>query len=220
MRAGSPRHDRDLVGAGLAGLTVAGVPFPVEAASHTISTMSASETAREQTGGTPLQPALVAIVGTSDSGKTTFLEKLLPELIALGLRVGTVKHHAHAAEIDHEGKDSWRHGRAGAAAYVVSSPSQLAYVARTDEEVPLATIARRFFEGFDLIVAEGYKGAAPHRVELFRVAAGHESPLCGPGEAMALITDAPLEHEHRFALDEARGVARFLAARLDTLREY
>ena len=99
MRAGSPRHDRDLVGAGLAGLTVAGVPFPVEAASHTISTMSASETAREQTGGTPLQPALVAIVGKSDSGKTTFIEKLLPELIALGLRVGTVKHHAHAAEI-------------------------------------------------------------------------------------------------------------------------
>ena len=162
----------------------------------------------------------MAIVGKSDSGKTTFIERLLPELIALGLRVGTVKHHAHTADIDHEGKDSWRHGRAGASAYVVSSPSQLAYVARTDEEVPLATIARRFFEGFDLVVAEGYKASAPHRVELFRVAAGHQTPLCGPGEAMALITDAPLEHEHRFALDDARGMARFLAARLDTLREY
>ena len=78
----------------------------------------------------PGPPALVAIVGKSDSGKTTFIERLLPELIALGLRVGTVKHDAHTADIDHEGKDSWRHGRAGAAAYVVSSPSQLAYVAK------------------------------------------------------------------------------------------
>ena len=37
---------------------------------------------------------------------------------------------------------------------------------------------------------------------------------------MALVTDAPLEHEHLFGLDEARGVAQFLAARLDTLRRY
>jgi molybdopterin-guanine dinucleotide biosynthesis protein MobB len=204
----------------LAGLAVAEVPFPDEAAFHNINTMSAYETAREQAGGTEGSPALVAIVGKSDSGKTTFIELLLPELIALGLRVGTVKHHAHAADIDHEGKDSWRHGRAGAAAYVVSSPSHLAYVAKTDEEVPLATIARRFFEDFDLVVAEGYKASAPHRVELYRVGAGHASPLCGPGEAMALVTDAPLDHEHRFALGDARGVARFLAARLDSLREY
>jgi molybdopterin-guanine dinucleotide biosynthesis protein B len=182
--------------------------------------MSASETASRQTAAAPIPPALVAIVGKSDSGKTTFIEKLLPELIALGLRVGTVKHHGHSTDIDHEGKDSWRHGRAGAAAYVVSSPSQLAYVAKTDAEVPLAAIARRFFDGFDLVVAEGYKASAPHRVELFRAAAGHASPLCGPGEAMALITDAPLRHEHRFALDDARGVARFLAARLDKLRDY
>lgn len=199
---------------------MAEAPFPDEAAFHNINTMSAYKTARRQAGDAAGPPALVAIVGKSDSGKTTFIERLLPELIALGLRVGTVKHHAHAAEIDHEGKDSWRHGRAGASAYVVSSPRQLAYVARTEEEIPLATIARRFFDGFDLVVAEGYKASAPHRVELFRVAAGHESPLCGPGEAMALITDAPLEHAQRFALDDARGVARFLAARLDTLREY
>ena len=165
-------------------------------------------------------PALVAIVGKSGSGKTTFIERLLPELIALGLSVGTIKHHAHNVDIDHQGKDSWRHGRAGARAYVVASPSQLAYVTRLDEEMPLAVIARRFFLGFDLVVAEGYKGSAPHRVELFRTAAGHERLLCDPGEAMALITDAPVEYAHRFALDDARGVASFVAARLDELRDY
>ena len=165
-------------------------------------------------------PALVAVVGKSDSGKTTLIEKLVPELVRLGLRVGTVKHDAHSFEIDHPGKDSWRHGQSGAQAYVIASPERLAYIARLDGELPLADIARRYFAGFDLVVAEGYKRTAPHRVEIFRLGAGHDAPLCGPGEAMALVTDAPLEHEHLFGLDEARGAAQFLAARLDTLRRY
>jgi molybdopterin-guanine dinucleotide biosynthesis protein B len=166
------------------------------------------------------QPALVAIVAKGDSGKTTFIEKLIPALLDLGLRVGTIKHDAHSFEIDIPGKDSWRHGQAGAQAYVLSSPEKLAYIAKLDVEMRLADIARRFFAGFDLVVAEGYKRTAPHVVELFRVGAGHATPLCAPGEAMALVTDAPLEHEHRFALDDAAGLARFFAARLDTLRRY
>jgi molybdopterin-guanine dinucleotide biosynthesis protein MobB len=165
-------------------------------------------------------PALVAVVGKSDSGKTTLIEKLVPELVRLGLKVGTVKHDAHSFEIDHPGKDSWRHGQAGAQAYVIASPERLAYITRLDGEVPLATIARRYFAGFDLVVAEGYKRTAPHRVEIFRAAAGHEAPLCGPGEALALVTDAPLPHDHRFGLDEAQAAARFLAMRLDKLRHY
>jgi len=166
------------------------------------------------------KPALVAIVGKSASGKTTLIEKVVPELVRLGLRVGTVKHDAHSFEIDHPGKDSWRHGHAGAAAYVVSSPDRLAYVARLDQEMPLVEIARRFFAGFDLVVAEGYKRTAPHKIEIFRLGAGHGEPLCAPGEAMALVTDAAVAHERRFALDDAAGVARFIAARLDTLRRY
>jgi len=171
-------------------------------------------------GDSALPPAIVAIVGKSDSGKTTLIEKLIPELLGIGLRVGTVKHRSHGFDIDHPGKDSWRHGQAGAQAYVVASPDRLAFVTKLDDELPLTTIARRFFGGFDLVVVEGYKYAAPHRVELFRLAAGHATPLCGPGESLAVITDAPIEHEHRFALDDARGLARFLAARLDMLRQY
>jgi molybdopterin-guanine dinucleotide biosynthesis adapter protein len=166
------------------------------------------------------KPALVAIVGKSDSGKTTLIEKIVPELVRLGLRVGTVKHDAHSFEIDHPGKDSWRHGQAGAHAYAIASPRRLAFITRLDGEMPLADIARRFFAGFDLVVAEGYKRTAPHRVELFRVGAGHAEPLCRPGEAIALVTDAELQHEHRFELDDGAGLARFLALRLDALREY
>ena len=69
------------------------------------------------------KPALVAIVGKSDSGKTTLIEKVVPELVKLGLRVGTVKHDAHSFEIDHPGKDSWRHGQAGPAPTPSPRPS-------------------------------------------------------------------------------------------------
>lgn len=162
----------------------------------------------------------MAIVGKSDSGKTTLLEKLVPELVKLGLRVGTVKHDAHSFEIDHPGKDSWRHGQAGAEAYVVASPERLAFIARLEQELELVDIVRRFFTGFDIVVAEGYKRTAPHRVELFRVGAGHAQPLCAPDETVALVTDAALQHEHRFGLDEAAALAAFLAARIDALREY
>ncbi len=80
---------------------------------------------------------------------------------------------------------------------------------------------RRYFDGFDIVVAEGYKRTAPHRVELFRAGAGHADPLCAPGEAHRRSSPTPaLEHEHRFGLDDAAGLARFLAARLDSLREY
>jgi len=212
---------RHRIVAAFPGLRVAHVPFPDERPFHNINTMDAYRQARRQAAAAVASPpALVAVVGKSDSGKTTLIERLLPELAALGVTVGTVKHDAHGFDIDHPGKDSWRHGQAGARAYAVASPDRLAFVTRLDEELPLTEIARRFFTGFDLVVAEGYKRSAPHRVELFRLGAGHAEPLCGPGEALAMVTDADLEHEHRFALDDARGLARFLVARLDTLRKY
>ncbi len=215
-------------------VSVAPVRFRSDAPFHSVNTMEDYRAARDRPGrgsddpaaagsqatGTDAAPALVAVVGKSDSGKTTLIEKLVPELVKLGLKVGTVKHDAHSFEIDRPGKDSWRHGQSGAQAYVIASPKRLAYIARQDKEMPLTAIARRYFAGFDLVVAEGYKASAPHRVEIFRRDAGHDAPLCGPGEAMALVTDAPLEHEHLFGLDEARGAAQFLAARLDTLRRY
>jgi len=204
------------------------VRFPDDALFRNINTMDDYREARRQAaadGGAPpgeaaAQPALVAIVGKSDSGKTTLVEKVVPELVKLGLRVGTVKHDAHTFEIDHPGKDSWRHGQAGAHAYAIASPTRLAFITKLDGEMPLADIARRYFAGFDLVVAEGYKRTAPHRVELFRLGAGHAEPLCGPGEAMALVTDAGLAHEHRFGLEDGAGLARFLAVRLDSLRDY
>jgi molybdopterin-guanine dinucleotide biosynthesis protein MobB len=205
---------------------VAAVPFADPTIFHNINTMDDYATARrmqQQLMTRPhesRQPALVAIVGKSDSGKTTLIEQLLPQLKMYGLRVATVKHDADSFEIDHPGKDSWRHGQAGANAYAISSPGRVAYVVTLSEEVPLQTLVRRFFADMDLVLAEGYKNSAPYRIEIFRRAAGHREPLCKPTETVALVTDADVPHEHRFGLDQASGLAAFLVGRLDELRAY
>jgi molybdopterin-guanine dinucleotide biosynthesis protein B len=52
---------------------------------------------------------IISVVGKSQSGKTTLIEKLIPELKKRGYRIGTVKHTFHEFDMDKKGKDSWRH---------------------------------------------------------------------------------------------------------------
>jgi molybdopterin-guanine dinucleotide biosynthesis adapter protein len=175
-------------------------------------------------------PTIVGVAGRSGSGKTTLIEALIPALAGLGVRVATVK-RTPRFDIDERGKDSWRHGRAGATTYVVASATQLAFVETTEaagqpeapsddavrraaREPRLSDIVARFFTDIDLVLCESYRREAPRVIEVFRLAAGYDEPVCAPGEALALVTDAPFEHEHRFALDDAAGLAGFLVARL------
>ena len=141
-----------------------------------------------------------------NSGKTTLIEKLIPELTRRGLRVGAVKRVARF-DIDMPGKDSWRHGQAGADAYTVASAVQARLRGAPREGGGLEEIVARYFAGYDIVVCEGYRREAPDVVEVFRAGAGYESPVCEPGEPLALVTDAGLPHEHRFGLDDDAALA-------------
>ena len=57
---------------------------------------------------------ILSFVGRSNSGKTTLIERVIPELVRAGYKVATVKHAGHGFDLDTEGKDSWRHKQAGA----------------------------------------------------------------------------------------------------------
>jgi len=83
---------------------------------------------------------IVSIVGKSDSGKTTLIEKLLPALTGRGYRVATVKHDVHGFEVDQEGKDSWRHKQAGAHTVVISSPNKVALIRDVERDLTLDEI--------------------------------------------------------------------------------
>ena len=155
-------------------------------------------------------PEIVSIVGKSGSGKTTLLEKLIPELKRVGLRVGTIKHDVHGFEMDHPGKDSWRHKKAGSVITIISSPQRIGMVMDVDHDHTLDELAL-FFSGVDLILTEGYKGATKPKIEIFRRET-HAEPLClNDSNLIALMTNADVDlGVPRFALDDIEGLAQFL----------
>jgi molybdopterin-guanine dinucleotide biosynthesis protein B len=112
---------------------------------------------------------IVCFVGRSNSGKTTLIERLIPELTQAGYRVATIKHAGHGFDLDTEGKDSWRHKRAGASQVVVLSKGSLAMFADVPEELPVEEVRDRFVnDSIDLIIAEGWKSQGFPKVVIVR----------------------------------------------------
>jgi molybdopterin-guanine dinucleotide biosynthesis adapter protein len=134
---------------------------------------------------------VISIVGKSDAGKTTLIEKLIAELKRRGYRVATIKHDAHRFDIDHPGKDSYRHFHAGADWTVISSPDKIASVRRLDREFTLDEIAAQI-SGVDLILTEGYKREACCRIEVSRRAQTTEL-ISRPDELLAIAADYAIE---------------------------
>jgi molybdopterin-guanine dinucleotide biosynthesis protein B len=140
-------------------------------------------------------PPIVSIVSKKRSGKTTLLEKLIPELNSRGYRVGTVKHDIHGFDIDHEGKDTWRHKQCGAAAVAISSPWKLSLIKDVEQEASLDDLVGAFFTDMDLVLTEGYMRTGKPQIEVFRSTA-HRQPLHVKGRSKALIavmSDVPVD---------------------------
>ncbi len=156
-------------------------------------------------------PPIVSVVGKGDSGKTTFVEKLIGVLVSRGWRVGTVKHHVHDFDIDVPGKDSWRHARAGAEVSMVSSPTKFSVIRNVEQELTLDEIAQ-YARDVDILITEGFKHAARVCIEVSRLARSPE-PICTDERLVALVTDNPglvPDGVPVFGLEDAEAVADFV----------
>jgi len=156
----------------------------------------------------------MCIVGRSGAGKTTFLERLVPALGAVGLRSCVIK-HGHKFDLDQPGKDSWRLTQAGAAAVVLSSPNQVALLESTDDEWPVERLAALTLGRADVVLAEGYKMGCYPKIEVVREALG--PPLCPAEELWAVISAQPVpgfEGVTRFPPTDAAGAAEMVARSL------
>jgi molybdopterin-guanine dinucleotide biosynthesis protein B len=155
-------------------------------------------------------PPLVIIAGMSGSGKTTLLEKLIPEIKKKGLRVGTIKHHPGDYDIDHPGKDSWRHKKAGAESTIISSPGQISMVMDADHDHrPYELIS--FFSEMDIILVEGFKFEHLPKVEIFRHDLHHKPQFIEDPNLIAIMTDADLDLDiATFGLDDIKGLGDYL----------
>jgi len=149
---------------------------------------------------------IISVVGKSQVGKTTLLEKLIAELKRRGYRVGTIKHDTHGFEIDRPGKDSWRHAQAGSDAVLISSPDKLALIKRVDREKSLDELLA-YLGDVDLVLTEGYKSGDKPKIEVSRQAKGQEL-LCHEEELLALVTDQPFDLDvPQFEHGDVKGLA-------------
>jgi molybdopterin-guanine dinucleotide biosynthesis protein MobB len=135
-------------------------------------------------------PPIVSIVGRSRSGKTTLIEKLIPEIKRRGYRVGTIKHTHHPVEIDQPGKDSSRLRAAGADTVMLAAPGRVALIkdVRTDRLESLVG----YFQDVDLLITEGFKRENRPKIEVVRAALNPEMLCRDNPHLIAVATDMNL----------------------------
>ncbi len=158
---------------------------------------------------------IVSIVGKSNSGKTTLIEKAMPFLIKKGYRIATIKHCAHGFEMDKEGKDTWKHKKAGAKAIVAVSDEKLALITDIKGRYKLEEIRERFIDDVDLIIAEGYKTERYQKIEVIRNG-NSKKLLCSKDDNLiAVVSDRKIRLKGIPLIDinKPKGVADFIEHR-------
>lgn len=129
-----------------------------------------------------------SIVGkNSNTGKTTVLCNIIEELKARGYRVATIKHDVHGFDIDHPGKDTWKHGQAGSDIVMISSPKKFAMIEKVQVEYTLDEVIQKI-DNVDIIITEGYKRENKPKLEVYRKEAADEL-LCEDEELFGIVTN-------------------------------
>jgi molybdopterin-guanine dinucleotide biosynthesis protein B len=159
---------------------------------------------------------VIGFCGYSGSGKTTLVEQLIARLKRAGERVSVVKHAHHAFDIDHEGKDSWRHRQAGAYEVVIASDRRLAKVREYEERAdPTVHDLIAELDDCDWVLVEGFKRAALPKIEIWRAATGQPAQYPTDPHVVAVCTDSAAQLPEPTGLplldlNDADAVVRFL----------
>jgi molybdopterin-guanine dinucleotide biosynthesis adapter protein len=160
--------------------------------------------------------AVCLVSGPSGSGKTTLVERLIPALARRGVPAGTVKHHRGRIQVDREGKDTWRHRRAGArATFFVTEDEVAAFFDRPSGPPDLERLARLCPPEVRLLLVEGFKGLEGYpRIEVVRRGVERKGPwppdvLCAATDLEGLEAPFPV-----LGLDDVEGIADLLVGHL------
>jgi molybdopterin-guanine dinucleotide biosynthesis protein B len=165
---------------------------------------------------------VVGFAGFSGSGKTTLVERLIPALRRKGLRVSVVKHAHHHFDIDHAGKDTYRHREAGAFEVVVASSKRLALMREFEQAAQLSVhhLIAELYEGVDWVLVEGFKDSDLLKVEVWRAQAKQPARYMDDDFIVAIATDSPDQLPHAtlrpvLDLNDAEALADWLVANQD-----
>jgi molybdopterin-guanine dinucleotide biosynthesis protein B len=132
---------------------------------------------------------ILLVVGRKKRGKTTLLEKLIPEFKSRGYRVGSIKYTTGDHVYDIPGKDSFRHAQAGAESTLILSPHKTAFFSQHPPREDIQKLLEFLFDGYDLILGEGFRDSPYPKVEVMD-GTRDQVPLCGPqDELMAIVCE-------------------------------
>ena len=138
---------------------------------------------------------VIGFTGYSGAGKTTLVERLIPELRQRGLRVSVVKHARHGFDIDSPGKDTHRHRQAGAFEVVVASNKRLALMREFEVETdrPVHALIAELYDGVDWVLVEGFRDSDLLKIEVWRAGLAKPARYMDDDFITAIATDSPTE---------------------------
>jgi len=89
-------------------------------------------------------------------GKTTTVEAIVRELTKRNYRVGCIKKiHIENFTIDKEGKDSYRHAKAGAKLVATASPKEIAIIKKIHDNPVEKVLELMLHDALDFVIIEG-----------------------------------------------------------------
>lgn len=153
---------------------------------------------------------IYGVVGWKNAGKTGLMERLVSEISSRGFSVSTVKHAHHSFDVDHPGKDSYRHRAAGAREVLLASRNRFALMHELEgEEEPSLSALLGMLAPVDLVLVEGYKRDKHPKIEAHRTETGN--PLIADETVRAFAADSALERDRPvFDLDATAQIADFI----------
>ena len=156
---------------------------------------------------------IFGIIGWKNSGKTGLMERLVSEITKRGFKVSTIKHAHHSFDIDHEGRDSFRHRQAGASEVLLSSNSRwaLMHELRAELEPNFSDLISKM-KPVDLILVEGFKKEKHSKLECHRIE-NNEKLIYRSDRSVCLIASDMLMDDvsiHNIDLDDTVGIANFI----------
>ncbi|MEM7463345.1 MAG: molybdopterin-guanine dinucleotide biosynthesis protein B [Pseudomonadota bacterium] len=157
------------------------------------------------------------ITGWKNSGKTTLVAALVAEFTSRGLQVSTVKHAHHDFEIDQEGRDSWKHRKAGAkeTALVSSRRWALMHELKEEDEPSLDEMLDKLAP-CDLVLVEGFKRSGHPKIETIRNAESgrpKQAPVWQYNDSVVAIAASDMDTNcslRQFHLDSVPEIADFI----------
>lgn len=157
---------------------------------------------------------ILGFAGWSGSGKTALLEKVIGVLESGGMVVSLIKHAHHDFEIDHPGKDSYRHRQAGCREVLVTSAKRWAVIHELQgrDELTLSDALAQL-SPCDLVLLEGFKREPVAKIEIYRPEVGkptmypNDPHIIAVASNVALATNLP-----QLDINQPEMVANFIRA--------